>query len=295
VRTRLVEKMQEMGLTMHLLAGNHDLFLKNTSDVCSSVEMLHLYPFIKIYTSPTCVNFDGLDIGLVPWINDGNAVATQEFLKTTCAPILFGHFEIAGFQFFSGNVCEKGLDRSIFDRFEAIYSGHFHKRQNDGHIYYIGNCYQKDASDIAEIKGFTVFDTETHTTTFIENPHKLFWKVFYDDKANNYDTNPIDYEKYKQCFVKLVVVNKQSAYTFEKFVDGFYNAGVANLAIVEDLTEKTDAISGEGIADISLDTLSIINTEIDTLASLSESEMAKLKAIIHRVYVEAQSLRERVD
>jgi DNA repair exonuclease SbcCD nuclease subunit len=39
VRTRLVEKMQEMGLTMHLLAGNHDLFLKNTSDVCSSVEI----------------------------------------------------------------------------------------------------------------------------------------------------------------------------------------------------------------------------------------------------------------
>jgi hypothetical protein len=28
-----------MGLTMHLLAGNHDLFLKNTSDVCSSVEI----------------------------------------------------------------------------------------------------------------------------------------------------------------------------------------------------------------------------------------------------------------
>ena len=66
-----------------------------------------------------------------------------------------------------------------FKRFEKVISGHFHKKSDDGHIYYLGTQYEIMWSDYN--KDFHIFDTETRELERIENPLKIFKKFMYDD------------------------------------------------------------------------------------------------------------------
>ena len=42
---------------------------------------------------------------------------------------------------------EHGQEKSMFKRFEKVLSGHFHKKSDDGHIYYLGTQYEMTWSD----------------------------------------------------------------------------------------------------------------------------------------------------
>ena len=42
---------------------------------------------------------------------------------------------------------EHGTEKSVFKRFEKVMSGHFHKKSDDGHIYYLGTQYEMTWSD----------------------------------------------------------------------------------------------------------------------------------------------------
>ena len=42
----------------------------------------------------------------------------------------------------SGHMNMQGLDKSMFRRFEKVISGHFHKKSDDGQIYYLGSQYE---------------------------------------------------------------------------------------------------------------------------------------------------------
>ena len=71
---------------------------------------------------------------------------------------------------------------------------------------------------------------------------------------------------------------------FDRFLDSFYSAQVANLTILED--QVTDIISVDKV-DASLDTVSMINNEIDNMSEIQNKE--KLKKIIHELYIESIS------
>ena len=54
---------------VHMIIGNHDTYYKNTNEVNSPELLLQTYSNIKTYSEPTEVNIGGLDILLLPWIN----------------------------------------------------------------------------------------------------------------------------------------------------------------------------------------------------------------------------------
>jgi hypothetical protein len=49
-------------------------------------------------------------------------------MELTNANICMGHFEIQGFTMQGGPVCTDGLDRSLFNEFDVVFSGHYHHR-----------------------------------------------------------------------------------------------------------------------------------------------------------------------
>ena len=192
-----------------------------------------------------------------------------------------GHFEIQGFEVYKGVRFDNGLTRDAFKRFEAVYSGHFHHKQVKGNITYLGSPFQITFSDLGVTKGFHVFDTETREMLFIENPDEMFHKFQYDDLKNDYDTTK-DRSQYKNRYVKIVVVNKTKPYIFDRYIDAFYDAGVANLSIIEDFGIE------DGLVDeinLELDTMTLISNEIDSMEHLEKPE--KLKTLIQSLYVEA--------
>lgn len=287
-QNRFMKRLWAEGIDTHIMIGNHDTYYKNTNKVnaihnlCSTYDGIH-EPFI--YTDPKIVTFDGVDILLMPWICEDNYEQSMEFLKTAPVEVVFGHFEIAGFEMDRGNICHEGLDRKLFDRFDIVLSGHFHHKSTSGNITYLGNQYEMTWADYNDPRGFHVFDTETRETEFILNPHKMFHKIMYDDSSNDFEVwKKYNYAPLKDCFVKVVVLNKQNPFLFDSVLDNIYKAGVADLSIVEDFTDTLIDIDQE-IIDQAEDTMTILSKYIDNLTLNVEGD--KLKTLMRELYVEA--------
>jgi hypothetical protein len=248
-------------------------------------ELFDHYNNINVYTEALDIEYDGCNVAMVPWINSGNYEQTLQYLKDTKAQVVFGHFEIAGFEMDRGNICHTGMDKSLFDRFDSVLSGHFHHKSSSGNITYLGNQYEITWADYNDPRGFHVFDTETREITFVQNPHKMFHKISYDDGATDFEHwKAYDYASLKDAYVKVVVLNKQNPYLFDNVVDNLYKAGVGDISIVEDFTE-TIVENDQELIDQAEDTMTILSKYIDNLTLAVDND--KLKTLMKELYVEA--------
>lgn len=283
VRKRFLENIPQ-DCNFHIIIGNHDTYYKNTNEVNALKELLRGYPHIKLYDFPQETEINGLKISLIPWINESNQVEYMQYIKNCSSSILMGHLEISGFEVISGVQQDIGLDRKILEKFELVLSGHFHIKQSKKNIHYLGAQYQLNFGDAGVIKGFHVLDPNTRELEFIENENRIFNIIRYDDSISSDEILEEDYTKYDNTFIKVIVRNKTKPFVFDKFLDKLYKIRTHELTIVDDYAEKDEKSS----IDITEDTISIINKEIDTLEN--DLNKDKLKLIIKDLYMEALSL-----
>jgi DNA repair exonuclease SbcCD nuclease subunit len=202
-------------------------------------------------------------------------------MKNTKAEICMGHFEIAGFAMHRGMESHDGLSKEIFDKFDMVFSGHYHHRSDDGHIYYLGNPYELTWQDFKDTRGFHLFDLERRELEFIPNPNTMFERVEYDDK----DCDPIDLDLIDLSgkYVKLVVVNKTDYYKFDKFIQKLYNKGCYEIKIIEDFSEFEE---GQIDEEINLeDTVSVLSNYVDSIETDVDKE--QIKTFMRTLYTEA--------
>ena len=284
-RKRFFDVLQTEGINMDVIVGNHDVTYKNTNEINAMHELFDHYNNINVMIEPKDMEYDGLSVAMVPWINSSNYEQTLEFLKTTKSQVVFGHFEIAGFEMDRGNVCHTGMDKSTFNRFDMVLSGHFHHKSTNGSIHYLGNQYEITWADYNDPRGFHVFDTETRELTFVSNPNKMFHKINYDDATTDFAYwQAFDYSALKDCYVKIVVLNKQNPYLFDNVLDNLYKAGIGDIAIVEDFTD-TIIEDDKDLVNQAEDTMTILSKYIDNLTLTVDND--KLKTLMKELYVEA--------
>jgi len=263
---------------VHMIIGNHDTYYKNTNEVNSPELLLQTYPNIKTYSQPTEVNVGGLDILFLPWINQGNEELSLNTLNKTSCRCAMGHLELQGFRVNRQIIMEHGLDSKLFEKFDHVFSGHYHTRSSDGRISYLGNPYEMYWTDVNDTRGFHIFDTETLTLTPINNPYKLFYNIYYED--TNYKL--FNATEYENKIVKVIVRKKSKPKDFEKFIDKLYTVGVQELKIIENFDVHE---SEEFDIDEEESTISILNRYIDE----SEFEFDKnvIKGIFQELYRQA--------
>jgi hypothetical protein len=138
-------------------------------------------------------------------------------------------------------------------------------------------------SDVWEKKGFHVFDFKERTLEFIENPKKLFHTIDYDEDSKE----KIDFSYFKDCYVKIFIKNKTKQPLFERYLDKFYEAGVAELAVAEEVSSNPDLVA----VDIHKDTLQLLHEEIETIEEKSVNKTL-LAEIINISYNSALSKEE---
>ena len=263
---------------VYAIIGNHDCYYKDTNIVNSPELLLKDYTNVKTYSKPKEITIEKLKILLLPWINSENYEETEKIIKKTKATVAMGHLEVNGFKATRGHMMETGTDSKFFNKFERVYSGHFHTRSNDGKIFYLGNPYEMFWNDVNDPRGFHIFDTETLTHTPVNNPYKLFYNIYYEDTNHKL----FNATEYKNKIVKVIVRKKSKPKEFEKFIDKLYSAGVQDLKVIEnfEIQENEDF-------DIDEDenTLSILNRYIDE----SEFEFDKtfIKDIFQNLYKQA--------
>jgi DNA repair exonuclease SbcCD nuclease subunit len=278
------DPLAKLGVKIHMIVGNHDTAYKNTNDVNSPDLLLREYSNINVIDHPATIYVDKTPICMMPWICPENYQDSIDTLNDTKAEICMGHFEIAGFAMYRGMESHDGLSKGIFDKFDMVFSGHYHHRSDDGHIYYLGNPYELTWQDYNDPRGFHLFDLSSRTLEFIRNPYSVFARIEYDDK----DKEPIDLDTMdlKDCFVKLVVVNKTDYYKFDKFNQKLYNKGCHEIKIVEDMSEYNDGELGE---EINLeDTMSVLAHYIDTVETDADKE--EIKTFMKSLYTEAVNI-----
>ena len=244
LREDFLEPITERRIDCHIVVGNHDMYYKDTHEVNALEEVVSgRYPFVNVYSVPNVISIDGLDIQLMPWITDSNRDQAMEAINKPKAPILMGHLELNGFQMFRGAISDHGMERDAFNKFDAVYSGHYHHRSTIGNVSYIGALGEYTWSDYDDPRGFSIFDTDTREITFLRNPYRMFRVAKYDDIANPNIVEKIqntDFSKYAETYVKMVVVNKSNPYAFDLLFDSIYKAGPLDISIIEDPTVLLD-------------------------------------------------------
>lgn len=281
VRENFVQPLAQRGVTLHVMLGNHDVYYKNTNNVNSVRELYGDDSNIKIYQTFEDATIGDMQFGIIPWICADNQDAFMQWIKSSTSSVALGHLELQGYEVLRGIRSEEGYSSKLFEKFELVFSGHFHQKNDDGHVYYLGTHYDMTFADVDERKGFHVFDTSDRSLEFVHNPNKLFHKIVYDDTD---DIKIPDFAQYKNCYVKLIVKNKRLPKTFDKYIGMLYDANPHEVNIIEEY-QLTDTTNDE--VDITQDTLSIIYNDIDDNKSYEKTQANTLKKIMTDLYMES--------
>lgn len=286
------EPLAIRNIDTHIIAGNHDTFYKNTNEINSPDLLLGEYKNIHAYSEPIEVTFDGTSILLMPWICSGNYKEAMYAMEQTKSQLLFGHFEISGFEMYKGSVNDGGFETGLFSKFDMVLSGHFHHKSSRQNIHYLGTPYEITWSDYDDQKGFHVFDTDTRELTFVPNPLRIFHKIFYNDIDKTLDevVNQ-DFSEYRDSIVKVVVKNKTNPLWFDFFIEKLEQNGIHDMQVVEDhlnlnLDDDNDIINEAE------DTITILNKYVAQLDL--DVDRNKIENLLRSLYNEAASLEHNV-
>lgn len=284
-RKMFLDPMKEAGITMDIIPGNHDVFFKNTNDLCSLKELLGYYTSnVNIMMQPKVQDYNGLKIACIPWINNENYADTMKFLKTCDAQWVGAHLELQGFEMMRGVTNTHGMDKEPFKRFELVMSGHFHTRSNQDNIHYLGSQFEFTWADAGDPKYFHVIDTDTRELTPIRSNYTIFKKVFYNDTEIDY--NRYDTKELIDKFVKVVVVNKTDHFMFDRLIDRIQQTDVHELKIAETF----DEFIGTNVIDDSIsveDTTELLDSYVEAVETDLDKE--RMKGLMRSLYVEAQN------
>ena len=174
------DRLLQMEVMIHTIVGNHTAFYKDTNDLNSIQLLLREYSNVICYSDPTEIKLGSMEALLVPWINNENREKTLQMINNTKAKVVFGHLELSGFWPNRNYMMEHGDDPSLFEKFEKVFSGHYHHRGHSDNIHYLGNPYELTWADHEDPRGFHIFDTETRELELIQNPNRMFNKIFFN-------------------------------------------------------------------------------------------------------------------
>ena len=272
---------------MDIIPGNHDVFYKNTNELCALKELLGYYTSnVNIVMKPKVMDYDGCKIALVPWINSANYAESIKFIQSCGASILGAHLELVGFDMMKGMPNPHGMTTEHFERFEMVLSGHFHTKSSKGNIHYLGGQMEFTWADCQDPKYFHVFDTETRELTPVRNPHTMFEKIVYNDVEIDYNSG-YTLENLDDKFVKIIVAKKTDPFMFDKFVDKVNQFEIHELKIAETFEEFV----GENVNDDSIsveDTTQLLDSYVDAVET--DLDKDKIKGLMRNLYVEASTL-----
>jgi len=283
--------LRTRGIREDVIVGNHDCFLRDSTEINSVQELYRHDASLHIYTHPTEIDVDGCGILLLPWICGNNRDVSMHAIQTSTAAVVLGHLELSGFQMHRGMINTEGLSPNLFDRFSVVMSGHFHHRSSAAPIQYLGAPYAMTWADFRDPRGFHLFDTDTHALTFIENPYTAFARLLYDDldQPADYVHNLISSileptSTFHDAYVKVIVKNKTRPYDFDLILDALSKVNTQDVLIVDDIVNTLPS-DDTAPASSDVDTLTLMNDYVEGLTT--SCDKAELQAYLRTLYHDA--------
>lgn len=255
---------------VYILAGNHDMSKKTYNTEGHNLHILDGYPNINIIDTPKVIEQFDTKFYMLPYF-------PNEHMKTHIfedADYLMGHIEVQGFMLNQFIKAEDGVNASaITKKYNHVFLGHFHKKQTRGKISYIGNMCRFFYGEDDDERGWTVLDTSTGETEFIEYHHPRMFKFKLSALLEEEDLtevfNPGDNLK--------LVIDKQLKYSeLEEFKSKLILTYKINDLVLDDQYFAYD------IEDLDDDTNDETESKLDKDPTFMEyllSEMSKLDSV----------------
>ena len=278
-KTNVYDRFQKLGIKVYNIVGNHDAYYKNSNEVNAIDSLLQQYDNVIPISSPKEFCIDSLNTLMLPWICSDNEEEVYNLIKETNAKVVFGHLELSGFAAYPGHLQTEGLEPEKFNKFDRVFTGHYHTKSDNGKIFYLGNTYQMFWNDVDDTRGFHIFDTDTYELEYFKNPYNMFERIYYEDT----DYKKFDTSYLEEKIVKVVVRQKTNQLKFDKFVDKILKANPLDLKVVEIVDINDGNVDCEEIS--AEDTLSILDKYVEE----SEFDLDKtmIKKLLRDVYKEA--------
>ena len=278
-KENVYDRFQDLGITVYNIVGNHDAYYKNSNEINAIDTLLQQYFNVVRVSKPAEYIIEGMKTVLLPWICADNEKETFKLLEQTEAKVVFGHLELNGFSVYPGQYQQEGLDKKVFQKFDRVYSGHYHTRSDDGKIFYLGNPYQMFWNDVDDIRGFNIFDTNEYELEKFDNPYSMFERIYYDET----DYKKFDTSHLTNKMVKIVVRKKEDHLKFDKFIDSILKVNPLELKIVENIDVFDDDVDCSDIT--TEDTLGILDKYVQEADFDLNKDM--VKKLLRDVYKEA--------
>ena len=213
---RSLEKLGSNFEQFFFFDGNHDLYYKDKRDI-NSTAFSKFIPGITFVDEVTTID----DVTLVPWLV-GDEWKQISKIKSK---YMFGHFELPSFYM---NALVKMPDHGDlkvehFKHQEYVFSGHFHKRQKQGSVHYIGNAFPHNYADAwDDERGMMILDRENN-----KEPEYLDWPncpkyrtVKLSQLLDNTDTLIKD-KMYLRVELDLPISYEESSFIKETFINQY--------------------------------------------------------------------------
>ncbi len=252
------------------LVGNHDLYFRENRSVTSS-RFADLFPNIKLIDKPQVIK----DVALIPWLVDDEWKEVAELESK----YLFGHLELPGFKMNAMvEMPDHGaLNATHFKHQDYVFSGHFHKRQTQGKITYIGNPFGHNFSDVWDFERGAMYlewDGEPEYLDYTGGPR------FININLSALLENPEIYLKpktYLQVVLDVDITYEEATFLRETFIEQY---SVREFKIIRN---QDDDVAKDYDADITFQTVDqIVVQQLSNIDSTSY-DAAKLIEIYDRL------------
>lgn len=178
-----MKKLNDFFDTVYFIVGNHDLYYREHRDVHSVTIGSGLDKFVVI-DKKTEIG----DMTFLPWLVEDE----WRDIRKIDSKYIFGHFELPTFYLNSMIKMPKhdGMaETKDFNNNSMVFSGHFHKRQNQANVWYIGNAFPHTFDDVDEEEDRGCMILENGNMSFEYWPKSPRYKKFtYDALKGNENT-----------------------------------------------------------------------------------------------------------
>ena len=232
--------LKDLGLPIYIIIGNHDLYHRENRKVFST-KVFEEFSNITLVNEPLVVE----DMLITPFLFKDEYPKLAQYNNI---PYWMGHFEFRNFIITgSDRRMEHGPDHTQFTGPTYIFSGHFHKRQANDNIIYIGNTFPMDYGDAwDDARGMAVLNTADNDVTFIDwEDCPKYRKVKLSDVLGDSTLN-FPPKCRVRCLIDVDISYSEAQALREDFTK---ELGLREFSLEENIAEKKEAIAGEDVID----------------------------------------------